>query len=157
MIRTQELLDHETTPHYWLTVYATDQGVVPLSSFVEVYVQVQDVNDNAPQTLEPIYFPSVLENSPKNVSVIQVQAWDPDTSSQNKLTYKITSGNPQGFFDIDPKTGESSFSLGAQLGAGGVSGLKLFPELGGTTVATWETQQHQDVRLKPQCLLDGAA
>ncbi|XP_048851790.1 protocadherin Fat 1a isoform X3 [Brienomyrus brachyistius] len=105
VIRTQELLDHETTPHYWLTVYATDQGVVPLSSFVEVYVQVQDVNDNAPQTSEPIYFPSVPENSPKNVSVIQVQAWDPDTSSQNKLTYKITSGNPQGFFDIDPKTG----------------------------------------------------
>uniref|UniRef100_A0A8C1V9M2 FAT atypical cadherin 1a n=1 Tax=Cyprinus carpio TaxID=7962 RepID=A0A8C1V9M2_CYPCA len=106
VIRTQELLDHETVPHYWLTVYATDRGVVPLSSFVEVYIEVQDVNDNAPQTSEPVYYPSVMENSPKDVSIIQIEAFDPDTKSSEKLSYKITSGNPQGFFSINPKTGE---------------------------------------------------
>uniref|UniRef100_A0A8C2E6F1 FAT atypical cadherin 1a n=1 Tax=Cyprinus carpio TaxID=7962 RepID=A0A8C2E6F1_CYPCA len=100
-----ELLDHETVPHYWLTVYATDRGVVPLSSFVEVYIEVQDVNDNAPQTSEPVYYPSVMENSPKDVSIIQIEAFDPDTKSSEKLSYKITSGNPQGFFSINPKTG----------------------------------------------------
>ncbi|XP_051559265.1 protocadherin Fat 1a [Myxocyprinus asiaticus] len=105
VIRTQELLDHETVPHYWLTVYATDCGVVPLSSFVEVYIEVQDVNDNAPQTSEPVYYPSVMENSPKDVSIIQIEAFDPDTKSSEKLSYKITSGNPQGFFSISPKTG----------------------------------------------------
>uniref|UniRef100_A0A9J8B8M1 FAT atypical cadherin 1a n=1 Tax=Cyprinus carpio carpio TaxID=630221 RepID=A0A9J8B8M1_CYPCA len=105
VIRTQELLDHETVPHYWLTVYATDRGVVPLSSFVEVYIEVQDVNDNAPQTSEPVYYPSVMENSPKDVSIIQIEAFDPDTKSSEKLSYKITSGNPQGFFSINPKTG----------------------------------------------------
>uniref|UniRef100_A0A671N4Q7 Protocadherin Fat 1-like n=1 Tax=Sinocyclocheilus anshuiensis TaxID=1608454 RepID=A0A671N4Q7_9TELE len=105
VIRTQELLDHETVPHYWLTVYATDRGVVPLSSFVEVYIEVQDVNDNAPQTSEPVYYPSVIENSPKDVSIIQIEAFDPDTKSSEKLSYKITSGNPQGFFSINPKTG----------------------------------------------------
>ncbi|KAJ8383115.1 hypothetical protein SKAU_G00038930 [Synaphobranchus kaupii] len=105
VIRTEELLDHETTPHYWLTVYATDQGVVPLSSSVEVYVEVGDVNDNAPQTSEPVYYPSVMENSPKDVSVIHIEAFDPDTRSSDKLSYKITSGNPQGFFAINPKTG----------------------------------------------------
>uniref|UniRef100_A0A8C1G6S9 FAT atypical cadherin 1a n=1 Tax=Cyprinus carpio TaxID=7962 RepID=A0A8C1G6S9_CYPCA len=106
VIRTQELLDHETVLHYWLTVYATDRGVVPLSSFVEVYVEVQDVNDNAPQTSEPVYYPSVMENSPKDVSIIQIEAFDPDTKSSEKLSYKITSGNPQGFFSINPKTGK---------------------------------------------------
>uniref|UniRef100_A0A671NB97 Protocadherin Fat 1-like n=1 Tax=Sinocyclocheilus anshuiensis TaxID=1608454 RepID=A0A671NB97_9TELE len=106
VIRTQELLDHETVPHYWLTVYATDRGVVPLSSFVEVYIEVQDVNDNAPQTSEPVYYPSVIENSPKDVSIIQIEAFDPDTKSSEKLSYKITSGNPQGFFSINPKTGK---------------------------------------------------
>ncbi|KTF84285.1 hypothetical protein cypCar_00030247, partial [Cyprinus carpio] len=105
VIRTQELLDHETVPHYWLTVYATDRGVVPLSSFVEVYIEVQDVNDNAPQTSEPVYYPSVMENSPKDVSIIQIEAFDPDTKSSERLSYKITSGNPQGFFSINPKTG----------------------------------------------------
>ncbi|XP_072318668.1 protocadherin Fat 1a [Eucyclogobius newberryi] len=105
VIRTQELLDHETTPHYWLTVYAMDRAVVPQSAFVEVYVEVQDVNDNAPQTSEPVYYPSVMENSPKDVSIIQIEAVDPDTRSGDKLTYRITSGNPQGFFAINSKTG----------------------------------------------------
>ncbi|XP_015819377.1 protocadherin Fat 1a isoform X4 [Nothobranchius furzeri] len=105
VIRTKELLDHETTPHYWLTVYATDRGVVPLSSFVEVYIEVQDVNDNAPQTSEPVYYPSIMENSPKDVSIILINAVDPDTKSSDKLTYRITSGNPQGFFTINSKTG----------------------------------------------------
>ena len=106
VIRTQELLDHETTSHYWLTVYATDRGVVPLSSFVEVYMEVQDVNDNAPQTSEPVYYPTAMENSPKDVSIIQIEAFDPDTRSSEKLSYRITSGNPQGFFAINPKTGK---------------------------------------------------
>ncbi|XP_064201137.1 protocadherin Fat 1-like isoform X1 [Anguilla rostrata] len=105
VIRTEELLDHETAPHYWLTVYATDRGAVPLSSFVEVFVEVEDVNDNAPQTSEPVYYPSVAENSPKDVSVIRVEAFDPDTRSGDRLSYRITSGNPQGFFAINPKTG----------------------------------------------------
>uniref|UniRef100_A0A667WI06 FAT atypical cadherin 1a n=1 Tax=Myripristis murdjan TaxID=586833 RepID=A0A667WI06_9TELE len=106
IIRTQELLDHETTPHYWLTVYAMDRGVVPLSAFVEVYIEVQDVNDNAPQTSEPVYYPSVMESSPKDVSIIQIEAFDPDAKASDKLTYKITSGNPQGFFAINAKTGK---------------------------------------------------
>ncbi|MGH0176874.1 UNVERIFIED_CONTAM: hypothetical protein FKN15_016909 [Acipenser sinensis] len=105
IIRTEELLDHETTPHYWLTVYASDQGVVPLFSFIEVYIEVQDVNDNAPQTSEPVYYPEVMENSPKDTPVIQIEAYDPDSRSSDKLTYKITSGNPQGFFNVNPKTG----------------------------------------------------
>ncbi|XP_061536381.1 protocadherin Fat 1a isoform X3 [Phycodurus eques] len=105
IIRTQELLDHETTPHYWLTVYAMDRGVVPLSAFVEVYIEVQDVNDNAPLASEPVYYPSVMENSPKDVSIIQIDALDPDAKSSDKLSYRITSGNPQGFFAINSRTG----------------------------------------------------
>ncbi|XP_036407043.1 protocadherin Fat 1-like isoform X2 [Megalops cyprinoides] len=105
VIRTEALLDRETTPHYWLAVYATDRGIVPLSSSIEVFIEVQDVNDNAPQTSEPVYYPSVMENSPKDVSVIQIEALDPDTRSSDNLSYKITSGNPQGFFAINSKTG----------------------------------------------------
>ncbi|KAG7246514.1 hypothetical protein CRUP_015275, partial [Coryphaenoides rupestris] len=105
IIRTQELLDHETKAHYWLTVYASDRGVVSLSAFVEVYIEVQDVNDNAPQTSEPVYYPSVMENSPKDVSIIQIEAVDPDAKASDKLSYKITSGNPQGFFGINGRTG----------------------------------------------------
>uniref|UniRef100_A0A672TWJ1 Protocadherin Fat 3 n=1 Tax=Strigops habroptila TaxID=2489341 RepID=A0A672TWJ1_STRHB len=105
VIYTADILDRETTKSYWLTVYATDHGVVPLYTTIEVYIEVEDVNDNAPLTSEPIYYPAIMENSPKDVSVIQIQAQDPDSSTTEKLTYRITSGNPQNFFVINPKTG----------------------------------------------------
>ncbi|XP_029458166.1 protocadherin Fat 3 isoform X2 [Rhinatrema bivittatum] len=105
VIYTADVLDRETTSSYWLTVYAVDRGVVPLYSTIDVYIEIEDVNDNAPLTSEPIYYPTVLENSPKDVSVLLIQAQDPDSSSSDKLTYRITSGNPQNFFAINPKTG----------------------------------------------------
>ncbi|KAI4874087.1 hypothetical protein NFI96_005545, partial [Prochilodus magdalenae] len=105
VIYTTSILDCETQDSYWLTVYATDRGVVPLSASVEVFVQVEDVNDNAPLTSDPVYHPFVMENSPKDVSVVRVQAQDPDvTSSANRLSYRITAGNPQNFFTINSKT-----------------------------------------------------
>ncbi|XP_057676860.1 protocadherin Fat 3 isoform X2 [Corythoichthys intestinalis] len=106
VIYTAGVLDCESKDSYWLTVYATDRGVTPLSASVEVFIQVEDVNDNAPLTSDPIYHPSVMENSPKDVSVIRIQAQDPDlTATPSRLSYRITAGNPQNFFYINPKTG----------------------------------------------------
>ncbi|XP_051903269.1 protocadherin Fat 3 [Hippocampus zosterae] len=106
VIYTAGILDCESKDSYWLTVHATDRGVTPLSASVEVFIQVEDVNDNAPLTSDPIYHPSVLENSPRDVSVIRIQAQDPDlTATPSRLSYRITAGNPQNFFYINPKTG----------------------------------------------------
>lgn len=109
MIYTTDLLDRETKDSYWLTVYASDHGVVPQFATIEVFVQVEDVNDNAPLTSEPLYRSSVPENSPRDVSVIQIQAQDPDATSStiaDRLNYHIISGNQQNFFTINTHTGE---------------------------------------------------
>ncbi|KAF7663314.1 hypothetical protein LDENG_00214160 [Lucifuga dentata] len=106
VIYTAGILDCETKDSYWLTVYAIDRGVTPLSASIEVFIQVEDINDNAPLTSDPIYHPVVMENSPKDVSVIHIQAQDPDlTATPSHLSYRITAGNPQNFFSINPKTG----------------------------------------------------
>ncbi|XP_040037255.2 protocadherin Fat 3 [Gasterosteus aculeatus] len=106
VIYTAGILDCETKGSYWLTVSATDRGVTPLSASIEVFLQVEDVNDNAPLTSDPIYHPVIMENSPKDVSVIRIQAQDPDlTATPSRLSYRITAGNPQNFFSINPKTG----------------------------------------------------
>ncbi|KAG8522372.1 LOW QUALITY PROTEIN: Protocadherin Fat 3, partial [Galemys pyrenaicus] len=105
VISTAEVLDRETAGAYWLTVHAADRGVAPLHSSIEVYVEVEDENDNAPLTSEPLYRPAVLENSPRDTPVVQIQAEDPDPSSSGRLTYRIASGNPQNFFAINAKTG----------------------------------------------------
>lgn len=112
MIYTAGALDSETQDSYWLTVYATDRGVVPLSASIEVFIQVEDVNDNAPLTSEPVYHPYIMENSPRGVSVVRIQAQDPDvTASDSRLTYRITAGNPQNFFSIDSNTGRRRMHL----------------------------------------------
>jgi protocadherin Fat 1/2/3 len=105
MIYTKEVLDRETHPFYWLTVYAQDSGLIPLSSFTEVYIEVDDINDNAPQTSDPVYYPTVPEQSPEGTSVFRLEAFDHDSTANGALTYEITSGNPQGFFVINRTTG----------------------------------------------------
>ncbi|XP_023289907.1 fat-like cadherin-related tumor suppressor homolog isoform X2 [Orussus abietinus] len=103
-IRTNAVLDVETKRGYWLSVYAQDHGVVPLSSKLQVYVEVEDENDNTPLTEEPVYYPSVPENSAAGVSVLQITAFDRDVSEQ-RLTFSISSGNPAGYFLINSTTG----------------------------------------------------
>lgn len=103
------MLDHETKDSYWLTVYARDRGVVPQFANIEIFIQVDDVNDNAPLTTEPFYQTSVTENSPRDVSVIHIWAQDPDGTSPvtaDRLNYHIVSGNPQNFFTINTYTGK---------------------------------------------------
>jgi len=59
---------------------------------------------NRPQTVEPVYYPSVAENSAEGTEVIRLEAFDHDVTN-GALTYDITSGNPQAFFAIDRITG----------------------------------------------------
>uniref|UniRef100_A0A670Z7Q3 FAT atypical cadherin 2 n=1 Tax=Pseudonaja textilis TaxID=8673 RepID=A0A670Z7Q3_PSETE len=105
LIFTMGPLDRELCSHYWLTVLAVDKGSVPLSSVVEIYIEISDINDNPPQMSRTVFYSSVLENSPANTSILQVEAFDPDTDSQGKLTFLIINGNHQGMFAINPFTG----------------------------------------------------
>ena len=62
----------------------------------------QDTNDNAPLTLDPIYFASVSEAAKPFSRVASLEAEDVDSE---KLTYSIAAGNPQSMFHVDPNTG----------------------------------------------------
>ncbi|XP_060526655.1 fat-like cadherin-related tumor suppressor homolog isoform X2 [Cylas formicarius] len=105
IIRTTAILDVETKNHYWLTVFAQDHGVVPLYSSVEVYIEVLNENDNMPLSERPVYYPSVLEDSPPGVEVLQIKATDRDRDPAQQLSFKIATGNPEGFFAINSSTG----------------------------------------------------
>lgn len=104
VIRTTETLDRETVPHYWLSVYVTDLGTEPLIAWTHVFLEVLDVNDNAPELSQPVYFATVQENVDKVKSVIQVLATDADTSSDGKLSYQMLESH-RTYFDVDLKTG----------------------------------------------------
>ncbi|KAM4622175.1 protocadherin Fat 2 [Polymixia lowei] len=104
VIRTTETLDREMVPHYWLSVYVTDLGTEPLLSWTHVFLEVLDVNDNAPELSQPIYFATIQENTSKAKSVVQVSATDADTSSEGKLSFYMLESQ-RTHFDVDSQTG----------------------------------------------------
>lgn len=105
VIRTLSVLDIETKSHYWITVYAQDHGVVPLFSTVEIYIQVLNENDNVPLSELAVYYLHVPEESEASRVVETIRAKDRDLDDTQRITYTITSGNPEGFFAINTSTG----------------------------------------------------
>jgi protocadherin Fat 1/2/3 len=72
----------------------------------QVFIAVQNENDNTPLTVEPVYYPSIPENSPSGKVVVELKAEDYDLDPSQRLAFRITAGNPGGFFSINPDTGK---------------------------------------------------
>lgn len=107
IIRTLTPLDRETVPHYWLTVCAQDHGLVPRHSCVQVYIEVEDVNDMAPWPERASYAAAVAEHCAAGTRVARVASVDGDAAPRPAaLAYTIVAGNPDGLFSIDERTGE---------------------------------------------------
>ncbi|XP_022240676.1 fat-like cadherin-related tumor suppressor homolog isoform X3 [Limulus polyphemus] len=105
IIRTRAPLDYESTSNYWLSVYAKDWGTVPLYGRVDVYIEVLNENDNTPLTNEPAYYPTVVENAKPGTFVVKLDSFDRDSPTAEDVRYQLISGDPQGFFSINEKTG----------------------------------------------------
>lgn len=67
-----------------------------------MYINVENVNDNVPMTAKPVYYPTIAEGSLPGTKIIKLDATDEDNDNNVLISYKITSGNPEGFFDITP-------------------------------------------------------
>ncbi|XP_054841872.1 neural-cadherin-like [Eublepharis macularius] len=100
-------------PQYVLNVSAIDDnssgGPRALSSFAEVVVEINDINNNKPVFRECAYYSDsarVLENQPPGTYVLQVEAFDADLGLNGKVKYglmhrdRISPG-----FSIDPDSG----------------------------------------------------
>ncbi|CAL1540730.1 unnamed protein product [Lymnaea stagnalis] len=107
----KSVLDRETRDFYQVTIVATDGGFPKRTGSVVVNITVTDVNDNAPEFLQPSYNESVRENMERNVPIIKVQARDRDTGSNAEITYQFSSrvsDKIKETFYIDQRTGEIS-------------------------------------------------
>lgn len=67
-----------------------------------MYINVYNVNDNVPMTAKPVYYPKIAEGSPAGTRIIKLDATDEDNDDDVLISFKITSGNPEGFFEITP-------------------------------------------------------
>ncbi|XP_055033579.1 protocadherin-19 isoform X4 [Misgurnus anguillicaudatus] len=104
----EKTLDRETQSRYTFELTAEDGGDPPKSGTVQLNIKVIDSNDNNPVFDEPVYTVNVLENSPINTFVIDLNATDPDEGTNGEVVYSFinfVSNLTKQMFKIDPKTG----------------------------------------------------
>ncbi|XP_077388569.1 protocadherin-19 isoform X4 [Festucalex cinctus] len=104
----QKSLDRETQSHYNYEISAEDGGDPPKIGAVQLNIKVIDSNDNNPVFDEPVYTVNVMENSPINTLVIDLNATDPDEGTNGEVVYSFNSyvtEKTRDAFKIDPRTG----------------------------------------------------
>lgn len=98
--KVAKLLDREAVEIFILNVSSSDSGDPSMTAHVEVYVNVLDRNDNAPQFKSSFYSVSVSEGTAAHSSIVTVSATDKDFGTNALLTYTILSGNNDRTFSI---------------------------------------------------------
>ncbi|XP_036932001.1 protocadherin-19 isoform X7 [Acanthopagrus latus] len=104
----QKSLDRETQSHYTYEISAEDGGDPPKIGAVQLNIKVIDSNDNNPVFDETVYTVNVMENSPINTLVIDLNATDPDEGTNGEVVYSFHSyvtEKTRDAFKIDPRTG----------------------------------------------------
>ncbi|XP_018787095.1 PREDICTED: protein dachsous isoform X1 [Bactrocera latifrons] len=108
-ITTREPLDRELRAVYGLVAEARDQGTPYRSARIPIKVHITDVNDNAPDIVDPQEdVVSVREEQPPGTEVVRIRAVDRDNGQNASITYSILKGRDSdgyGLFNIDAVTG----------------------------------------------------
>ena len=95
MITTLVSLDRESISQYVLTVEATDSGIPPKKSQINVTVVVGDINDNSPVFSQGMYYVYVLENAVNGEVIATAVATDKDIS--DSIVYNPSDGSSTSF------------------------------------------------------------
>ncbi|XP_069131399.1 protein dachsous-like [Argopecten irradians] len=99
-------LDRETKASYALNVSATDRGMPQHTSFLELTILVDNVNDNPPTFFSKrVYNVDIIENNSPGDFLIALTATDSDLGDNQQITYMLPPGTAGGKFAIDSQTG----------------------------------------------------
>lgn len=98
LIQVAAPIDREKTASFALTVRAQDQGSPPLTSEVQVIVDVGDLNDNPPEFSKTDFDVSISESALPGTSVLQLIPEDKDTPENGKpFSFVLLSGGDSKF------------------------------------------------------------
>ncbi|XP_051506092.1 protocadherin alpha-3-like [Myxocyprinus asiaticus] len=108
----QKALDREKQHVIQLTLTAIDGGKPPKSGTMQIVINVQDVNDNAPVFGKALYKVRLIENAPKGTLVINLNATDIDEGMNSEIAYSLvhqdSDDTTNNVFKIDSAKGEIS-------------------------------------------------
>uniref|UniRef100_A0A182YAM2 Cadherin domain-containing protein n=1 Tax=Anopheles stephensi TaxID=30069 RepID=A0A182YAM2_ANOST len=98
-------IDHEEYGWLNFSVRAADTGSPPRASFVEVFVQVLDENDNNPYFVDSVNDFYVSENATIGTEIAIILAKDLDSGDFGRITYILDRVSSKEKFSIDPEKG----------------------------------------------------
>ncbi|XP_011365701.1 protocadherin beta-8-like isoform X1 [Pteropus vampyrus] len=103
-----KVLDRESEPELRLTLSAQDGGSPPRSGTAQVYIEVVDINDNAPKFEQPFYRVQIPEDSPTGFLVVTVSATDIDIGVNGEISYSLFQASEEisKTFELNPMTGD---------------------------------------------------
>ncbi|MFT7807568.1 protocadherin-23 isoform X1 [Arapaima gigas] len=104
VVRTLRSLDREERSSYNIIVKASDGGVEPRTSSVELQVAVLDENDNSPVFSQRSYRVSISEGAPVGSKVVQLSATDTDEGPSGEVSFSLLD-DTLGAFVIDGHSG----------------------------------------------------
>ncbi|XP_016142592.1 protocadherin gamma-C3-like [Sinocyclocheilus grahami] len=102
-------LDREVTKNIKLVLTALDGGRPPKSGSIEIFVDVQDINDNVPVFTKEAYTITLNENAPVGTTIVQVNATDLDEGKNGEVVYAFGNNvnyNLRRLFEVNSITGE---------------------------------------------------
>ncbi|KAI1733203.1 cadherin domain-containing protein [Ditylenchus destructor] len=100
-VRINQPLDRESHAQFVIPIIARDRGHPPLSTHTNLTIDLQDVNDNAPQFEHSSYELWLAENSPVGTLVGNLRAVDRDIDQNARIDFKIFGGPDAKFFEIE--------------------------------------------------------
>ncbi|XP_070819223.1 protocadherin gamma-A11-like [Chaetodon trifascialis] len=108
VLQIQSPLDREASSSHKLLLTALDGGKPPKTGTMEIFIDVLDVNDNAPVFTKDVYSAEINENSPIGTTVIRVNATDMDDGLNGNVSYSFGNVNSKvrELFDVNPSTGD---------------------------------------------------
>ena len=106
--------------NYTVEITCTDMGDLPMSTSVNISVEVINANNEAPEFLNSSYVVSIYENVTINTLLITVSATDP-----NGVTYQIIDGNEEDNFYIIPSNGSIFIQRSVDADFGGATSYNL--------------------------------
>ncbi|KAK0418580.1 hypothetical protein QR680_013653 [Steinernema hermaphroditum] len=94
-------VDRETRDSYRIFVAASFLDSATYISYKEITVEVEDLNDNAPEFERVLYKAKVFENEMSPMKLLKVKATDRDEGENAKIAYRIADGNVGNRFKIN--------------------------------------------------------
>lgn len=93
-IRVKEHMDFEKHRSYEISVKALDHGVPAMEGHCVIQVDIEDMNDNAPEILISSLVSSIPENSPVGTTVGLLRVKDQDTGKNGDVQLEISPDLP---------------------------------------------------------------